>query len=121
VQQANGNQIRFREVDQEGNPAEPDTVTHHREHDGRSAGRTPFNPFIVILWILAAVLVAGGIWGFLNAASMLGPPSPGTMALSFALINYAPMGGPKWNLGCDDPAVLACGTVAARQAITAQC
>lgn len=89
VQQANGNQIRFREVDQDGNPAEPATVTHHQELDGRGAGRTPFNPFIVVLWILAASLVAGGIWVFLNAASMLGP-SAGTMALSFALINYAP-------------------------------
>jgi hypothetical protein len=64
-------------------------VTHHQEHDGRGAGRTAFNLFIVILWILAATLVAGGIWVFLNAASMLGP-SAGTMALSFALINYAP-------------------------------
>lgn len=90
MQQANGNQIRFREVDQEGNPAEPDTVTHSQEHDGRGAGRTAFNPFIVILWILAAALVAGGMWAFLNAASMMGPPSADTMALSFALINYAP-------------------------------
>jgi hypothetical protein len=89
VQQADGNQIPFREVDQDGSPAEPDTVANHQEHAGRGSGGTPFNPFIVILWILAATLVAGGMWAFLNAASMPGAWA-GNMALSFALINYAP-------------------------------
>jgi predicted MFS family arabinose efflux permease len=64
-------------------------VTNDQEHAGRGSGGTPFNPFIVILWILAATLVAGGMWAFLNAASMPGAWA-GDMALSFALLNYAP-------------------------------
>ena len=91
MEQAEANHIRFHELDQDGRPADPDAAGGSQDPAGtRGAGRTGLNPFIVILWILAATLVVGGIWVFTNAFST-GPTSgSGTVPLGFVLVNFAP-------------------------------
>ena len=92
MEQAEADQVRFHEVDQDGKPADPEAASGGQDPAGtRGAGRTGFNPFIAILWILAATLVVGGIWGFANAFSATGPTSSsGTVPLGFMLVSFAP-------------------------------
>lgn len=91
MEQAEAEQVRFHEVDQDGNPADPEAASGGHDADGtKGAGRTGFNPFIVILWILAATLVVGGIWVFTNAFSTGPTSSSGAVPLGFILINFAP-------------------------------
>ena len=92
MEQAEANKVGFHEVDQDGNPADPETASGGHDAGGtKGAGRTGFNPFIAILWILAAILVVGGIWVFTNAFSNTGPTSSsGSIPLGFVLINFAP-------------------------------
>jgi hypothetical protein len=47
------------------------------------------NPFIVALWLLAGLLVGGGVWAFLNANFTTGPSS-GSMPVSFVIFTFAP-------------------------------
>ena len=90
MEQAEADKVGFHEVDQDGKPTDPGATSGDHNADGtKGAGWTGFNPFIAILWILAATLVVGGIWGFANAFS--GPTSSsGTMPLGFMLVNFAP-------------------------------
>lgn len=90
MEQAEANHVRFRELDQDGQPADPQPASGGLDPVGtRAAGRTWFNPFIALLWILAGGLVYGGIWGFTNAFS--GPTSSsGAVPLSFVLVTFAP-------------------------------
>jgi hypothetical protein len=81
--------LGFREVDQDGNPVGPgDGAAVAEDQPG---GRFPaaVNPFIVALWVLAATLLGGGVWAFLNASVAIGP-SPGSMPLSFVVFTFAP-------------------------------
>lgn len=90
VEQAETNQVRFRELDQQGQPADPEAASGGLDPAGTgAAGRRWFNPFIAILWILAAGLVFGGIWGFTNAFSG-STSSSGAVPLSFVLVTFAP-------------------------------
>jgi hypothetical protein len=92
VEQAEANQVRFRELDQDANHADPEAAGGSQDPSGpRGAGRTGFNPFIAILWIVAAILTVGGIWVLTNAFSSAGPTSSsGAVPLGFILINFAP-------------------------------
>ena len=92
MEQAEANKVRFHEVDQDGRPTDPEAALGDHDADGtRGARRAGFNPFIAILWILAAILVVGGIWVFTNAFSNTGPTSSsGSVPLGFVLINFAP-------------------------------
>lgn len=92
MEQAEANKVGFHEVDQDGKPADPEAASGDPDADGtKGAGRAGFNPFITILWILAAILMVGGIWVFTNAFSNTGPTSSsGSVPLGFVLINFAP-------------------------------
>ena len=91
MEQAEANQIRFREIDQDGNPVDP--AVARPQDQPRSGldrpGRRSANPFIIILWVLAAILLTGGIWAFLEASQTLGSGS-NPMPLHFVLMNIAP-------------------------------
>ncbi|CCQ47792.1 putative uncharacterized protein [Pseudarthrobacter siccitolerans] len=79
----------FREVDQDGNPVGlGDSAAAAEDQPG---GRLPaaVNPFIVTLWVLAATLLGGGVWAFLNTSVAIGP-SPASMPLSFVVFTFAP-------------------------------
>ncbi|MDQ0680388.1 hypothetical protein QFZ30_003770 [Arthrobacter pascens] len=90
VEQAEANKVGFHEVDQDGKPANPGATSGDHNADGtKGAGWRWFNPFIAILWILAAGLVFGGIWGFTNAFSG-STSSSGAVPLSFVLVTFAP-------------------------------
>jgi hypothetical protein len=80
--------IGFREVDQEGHPVDNGLPAAAA---GDQPGRTLFavNPFIVVLWVVAAILVGGGGFTFLNANLAAGPMS-GAMPMSFLLLTFAP-------------------------------
>ncbi|MDQ0925199.1 hypothetical protein QF038_003707 [Pseudarthrobacter sp. W1I19] len=80
--------VGFREVDRDGNPVAAD---HSAEAEDQPGGRFPaaVNPFIVALWMLAATLLGGGVWAFLNANFTIGPSS-GSVPLSFVIFTLAP-------------------------------
>ncbi|WP_461173682.1 hypothetical protein M1D93_02805 [Arthrobacter sp. Z1-9] len=83
-----GNAIEFREVDRDGNPVSEAARFGAGDYPGdRSAAA--MNPFIVILWLLAIVLMGGGALLFLSANSMMGPTSSG-MPASFLMFTFAP-------------------------------
>jgi hypothetical protein len=94
VEQAEANQIRFREVDQDGNPTDPEAIMRPDDQpdSGRGwSGRVSVNPFIVVLWVLSIALAGGGIWLYTNAFLIPGPMSgSGAMPLAFVLMNFAP-------------------------------
>ncbi|TLM75542.1 hypothetical protein [Pseudarthrobacter sp. NamB4] len=77
----------FREVDQDGNPISEDR-TDYGETSGSGNG-IAVNPFIAALWLLAALLIGGGGWIFINADLMVGPAANG-MPAPFLLFTLAP-------------------------------
>ena len=91
MEQAEANKVGFHELDQDGKSADPGAASGGHDADGtKGAGRAGFNPFIAILWILAAILVVGGIWVFTNALSTGPTSSSGSAPWGFVLINFAP-------------------------------
>lgn len=80
--------IEFREVDQDGNPASGAPRSGAGE-DSVSSPVPAANPFILVLWLLAIVLIGGGTWIFLNANTMVGPTTSG-MPASFLMFTFAP-------------------------------
>jgi len=78
--------VGFREVDQDGNPINGEAQQAAADDSTRSF---TINPFIVILWVLAALLLGGGLAAFLNANLALGP-STGAMPLAFVVFTLAP-------------------------------
>ncbi len=79
--------IGFREVDRDGNPVPEESQSQARNAEG---GSTPaLNPFIAALWLLAAVLIGGGMWIFANADTFVGPGSGG-MPAQFLVFTFAP-------------------------------
>ena len=83
-----GSAIEFREVDQDGNPVSG-TVRSGPGEDFVSTPAPAVNPFIVVLWLLAILLIGGGTLIFLNANSMVGPTASG-MPASFLMFTFAP-------------------------------
>jgi hypothetical protein len=80
--------VGFREVDQDGNPITEEV--HSAVADDSTGPRSfAFNPFIVILWLLAALLLGGGLAALLNANLALGPSS-GAVPLAFVVFTLAP-------------------------------
>lgn len=79
--------VGFREVDREGNPvpAEPDRP---EEAEPTRPWSAP-NPFIMILWILAAGLLAGGVSALMQGPSVMAPMRDG-FSLAFVLFTFAP-------------------------------
>jgi hypothetical protein len=92
MEQAGG--IGFREVDQHGNPVpgdglDPDSPSAQDTSSTTDEGAGRINPFIVTLWVLAVLLIAGGTGFFVGNAfsvpSMDGRPSPWSyLAIAFA-------------------------------------
>ncbi|WP_461188867.1 hypothetical protein [Arthrobacter sp. Z4-13] len=80
--------IGFREVDQDGNPIAGAVQTGAGE-DSAHHTAPAVNPFIVVLWLLAILLIGGGALIFLNANSMVGPTTSG-MPASFLMFTFAP-------------------------------
>ncbi|TLM87993.1 hypothetical protein [Pseudarthrobacter sp. NamE5] len=79
--------IGFREVDQDGNP-----ISDYGADSGDTSSRgigMAVNPFIAALWLLAALLIGGGGWIFINADLMVGPAANG-MPAPFLLFTLAP-------------------------------
>lgn len=89
MEQDQGNHIRFREVDQDGKPIDQEPHGHEESGEAGRPAVTSINPFIVALWLVAVLLVAGGVWVSANAASMMGTTS-GTPPLAYILLNFAP-------------------------------
>ena len=79
--------LGFREVDRDGNPVLPEPAdTGPAETAGTWSGP---NPFIVVLWLLAAGLIAGGVGTLLRGPVALGPISNG-FSFDFVLFTFAP-------------------------------
>ena len=88
MEQGTAGAVGFREVDPDGNPVRSEAPAEREDgYDGGSA--LTVNPFIAALWLLAAALIGGGAWVFLNANSMVGP-SAGGMPTSFLVFTFAP-------------------------------
>ena len=79
--------LGFREVDLDGNPVPPETEDFEPGGPARSL-RMP-NPFIVVLWLLAAALIATGMWTLLRGPVAIGPISNG-FSIDFVLFTFAP-------------------------------
>jgi hypothetical protein len=84
----------FREVDADGQTVTEDAPSPAAEEPG-SAGSFAVNPFIIVLWLLAALLVGGGVSAAFNADLTTGPSSGGTPMpfVIFTLAPYAMLGG----------------------------
>jgi hypothetical protein len=88
MEQGTAGAVGFREVDPDGNSVHSEAPA--ARENGYSEGSTfAINPFIAALWLLAAALIGGGAWVFLNANSMVGP-SAGGMPTSFLVFTFAP-------------------------------
>jgi hypothetical protein len=83
-----GSASGFREVDQDGNPV-AEHVQAASAEDSTDTGPFAVNPFIIVLWLMAALLVIGGTSALLNANLALGPSS-GAMPLPFVIFTLAP-------------------------------
>lgn len=101
MEQAKANRISFHELDQNGNPLDQETATSVTDVSGRAGRETTrlsINPFIVIIWVLAVVLITGGVWVHMDVTSPpdvpIGPDGvygPVTeMPLTYVLMNFTP-------------------------------
>jgi len=79
--------VGFREVDRDGNPVAP--ATGDLESAWPARGLRMPNPFIVVLWLLAAAMIATGLWTLLRGPVAIGPMSNG-LSLDFVLFTFAP-------------------------------
>lgn len=76
--------LGFREVDRDGNPVPPEP-----EGMEKAPSWPAPNPFIVVLWMLAAALVAGGAAALLSGPVVTGPSSNG-IPLAYIVYTFAP-------------------------------
>ena len=83
-----GSAVGFREVDQDGKPV-VERVQSDAGEDSTGTVSRGINPFIVVLWLMAAALIGGGVSAFLNANLAIGPSS-GAMPLPFVIFSLAP-------------------------------
>ncbi|WP_157371082.1 hypothetical protein [Arthrobacter sp. Leaf141] len=74
--------VTFREVDQHGNRI-PDGGAGEPPEPGEKSPGFSVNPFIVVLWLLAAALVVGGLAVLFGGA--------GTTVMSFGSTNGPPL------------------------------
>ncbi|WP_457947850.1 hypothetical protein ACTAQI_18640 [Pseudarthrobacter sp. alpha12b] len=79
--------LGFREVDRDGNPVPPEL--EGTGDAGTERSWSPPNPFIVVLWLLSAGLIAGGTAALLNGPMVMGPSSSG-IPLAYVLFTFAP-------------------------------
>jgi hypothetical protein len=87
MKQSSAGGIGFREVDEDENPAVPaPAVAQDSSHQDR---RWIVNPFIAVLWLLAGVLVVGGI-SVLSTVTFNPGPVGGPPAVSFLMMTFAP-------------------------------
>ncbi len=84
----------FREVDADGQTVSSEAPSTAAE-EPRNTGFFAVNPFIVVLWLLAALLVVGGVSAAFNVDLTTGPSSGGTPMpfVIFTLAPYAILGG----------------------------
>ncbi len=75
-------------MDQDGNPVS-EKLQPAAVENSTGVGRFGINPFIVVLWPMAAVLIGGGLAALLNANLALGPSS-GEIPLAFMVFTLAP-------------------------------
>lgn len=87
MEQASASGIGFREVDQEENPEVHTSVA--AQAPSRHDSHWSVNPFIAVLWLLAAVLVVGGI-SVLSTVTFNPGPMGGPPAVSFLMMTFAP-------------------------------
>jgi hypothetical protein len=87
VKQSSASGIDFREVDQDKSPT--GGAPAGAQGPLRGGPHRLINPFIAVLWLLAAALVGGGIWVLSNGAFNPGPMS-GPAAISFLMMTFAP-------------------------------
>ena len=87
MEQASASGIGFQEVGQDENPEVHTSVAAHApfRHDSRWS----VNPFIAVLWLLAAVLVVGG-FSVLSTVTFNPGPMGGPPAVSFLMMTFAP-------------------------------
>ncbi|MET1087887.1 MAG: hypothetical protein ABWY04_12340 [Arthrobacter sp.] len=87
MKQPSASGIGFREVDQDENPAVhvPDTA----QDSSRQDRHWSVNPFIAVLWLVAAVLVVGGI-SVLSTVTFNPGPVGGPQAITFLMMTFAP-------------------------------
>jgi hypothetical protein len=88
MEQGREGTVGFREVDPDGNPVRSEAPAERLDGHGRG-NAFAVNPFIAALWLLAAALIGGGAWVFLNANYMVGS-SAGGMPTSFLVFTFAP-------------------------------
>jgi hypothetical protein len=88
MEQGREGAVGFREVDPDGNPVRSEAPAERLDGHGRG-NAFAVNPFIAALWLLAAALIGGGAWVFLNANYMVGS-SAGGMPTSFLVFTFAP-------------------------------
>jgi hypothetical protein len=79
--------LGFREVDRDGNPVPPET--EGPEAAGTERSWSAPNPFIVVLWLLAAAMIAGGTAPLLSGPMIMGPSS-GAIPLAYVVFTFAP-------------------------------
>ena len=80
--------LGFRELDRDGNPVPPETEDFEPGGPARSL-RMP-NPFIVVLWLLAAGLIAGGLNALLAGPMSVGMGDRATA--EYLVFAFAPQG-----------------------------
>lgn len=96
MEQEKANRISFHELDQNGNPLDPETATSVMDssgREGRESTRFSTNPFVIILWVLVSIMIGGGLW--VQTETMLpgtfGPDGPVTEPLILVLRNFSPL------------------------------
>lgn len=103
MEQEEANRISFHELDQNGNPLDPETATSVMDssgREGRGSRRLSINPFVIILWVLVGIMVGGGVLVHMDMMSpgggAFGPDGlSGPMTetpLILVLRNFAPFG-----------------------------
>ena len=98
MEQEKANRISFHELDQNGNPLDPETATSVMDssgREGRESTRPSINPFVIILWVLVGIMIGGGVWVHMDMMSSgggaFGPDGPVTeVPLILVLRNFAP-------------------------------
>ena len=87
MEQQQSGALGFREVDSQGQPVAPEADAAGPEANAGSL-RAP-NPFIVVLWLLCAAMIAEGLGTLLRGPVSIGPMSNG-LSLDFVLFTFAP-------------------------------
>lgn len=97
MEQEKANRISFHELDQNGNPLDPETATSvmgSSGREGRESTRLSINPFVLILWVLVGIMIVGGLWVQMETTlpGTFGPDGPVTEPFILVLRNFSPFG-----------------------------